>query len=162
LMPLLLFFDVVLTFAPLQHHSYSSLTRLLLLMMQLLLLPFQVPLCSPLMLLLVLVLDVAITFPISNWYFPSLHVFASVGKNVSFWVQLASSKFFQGKLKGEFVFFPKCLFVGDICSLSWLSIFFYVNLVDMFVCCVQELFGHCAFHLHICSFHFFKTLHFLI
>jgi hypothetical protein len=39
-------------------------------------------------------------------------------------------------------FFSKCLFVGDFFFLFWLSIFFGVILVDMFVCCVQELFQH--------------------
>jgi hypothetical protein len=38
------------------------------------------------------------------------------------------------------------LFIGDFCSLFWLSIFFWVILVSMFVCCVQELFGHYASH----------------
>ncbi len=76
-----LFLDIVFTFVPLQHHSYSSLTRLLFLVMQILLFPFQILIYSPLILLLVLVLDVvAIIIIISNWYFSSIHVFASVGK----------------------------------------------------------------------------------
>jgi hypothetical protein len=56
--------------------------------------------------------------PIPNWCFPPLHVFASMGEKTSFPIQLFSSfKLLQAKLKGEFFFFSKCLFIGDFCSL---------------------------------------------
>jgi len=62
--------------------------------------------------------DVVIAFSIPNWCFPPLHVFACMEERTSFPIQLLSSfKLLQAKLEGEFVFFSKCLFVGDFCFL---------------------------------------------
>ncbi len=65
------------------------------------------------------------------------------------WKELSKFKFFKPNLEGENVFFNFCLlmnFFNYPC--------FWEMLVDnVFICCVQELFGHCTFnYTHCISF----------
>jgi hypothetical protein len=121
------------------------------------------------------------TSPLHPWCYYSLFNtitfiphFISVFHPLSFlqaWEELSKFKFFKLNLKGENFFFNLCL----------LTIFFnypcfWEMLVDnVFICCVQELFGHCtfnythcisflhiAFHLHNCIMYFLSTLHIFI
>jgi len=73
-----------------------------------------------------------------------LHVFVSMGKT-----NFPNSTFIlQTKLEGEYFFFPNvCLLVTFVPCFDC-PCFFLVN--GFFVCCVQELFGHCTFHFTHC------------
>jgi cell shape-determining protein MreD len=90
--------------------------------------------------LLLLLFDTTFTPRVLDWY-SLFHVFASVG--VTFQIQLL-----QAKLEGE-VFSPKCLFIDDYFQ-NIIHVIFWVILIEGFLFCVQELFGHCTFDLTHC------------
>jgi hypothetical protein len=90
--------------------------------------------------LLLLLFDTTFAPHVLDWY-SSLHVFANVG--VIFQIQLL-----QAKLEGE-VFFPKCLLIDDFFQ-NIIHVIFWVILIEVFLFCVQELFGHCTFNFTHC------------
>jgi hypothetical protein len=105
-------------------------------------------LCFPLMLLLFL--DTTPP-PISNLLLPPFHVFVGVG-GISFY----KFNFFRLDSKVRVFPPPKCLFVDGL--LLFLIIHVFLGNFDwwIFVCCVQELFGHCTFNF---TLHFLAHLH---
>jgi hypothetical protein len=118
------------------------------------------------------------TFPLNPWCYYSLlllllfllfQISISPLSFLQVWEELSKFKFFKLDLKGEIFFFNLCLlmkFFNYPC-------FWEMLVYNVFICCVQELFGHCTFnythcisllhitfHLHNCSVIFFNTLHF--
>jgi hypothetical protein len=101
-----------------------------------------------------LLLDVVIfVHLLSNWYSP-FYFFASVE-------ELSKFEFFRTNLEDELIFFNFCLFM----SFFNYPCFWEMVVGNVFVCCAQELFGHCTFnYTHCISFAqlhcvFFITLH---
>ncbi len=143
----LLLFNVTFIFVP-QQWSYSS--TLLLSSLTLLLLLFNaihVPPIAPFLCHSCSSYFKDLSTPhFPNWYSPPppLHVFVSMGKT-----NFPNSTFIlQTKLEGEYFFFPNvCLLVTFVPCFDC-PCFFLVN--GFFVCCVQELFGHCTFHFTHC------------
>ncbi len=85
------------------------------------------------------------------------------------WEELLKFKFFWLNLKGE-IFFS--IFICWWFFFNCPSCFWEILVDNLFLCCVQELFGHytfsythcisllhIAFHLHNCIVYFFSTLH---
>jgi hypothetical protein len=96
--------------------------------------------CSMLLLLYSLLNVVVPILLILDSYFPLVFL--------QMWVELSKFNFFRANLEGEVFFFNLCL----------LMIFFYypcfweILINNVYVCCVQELFGHCTFSFTHCVF----------
>jgi hypothetical protein len=95
--------------------------------------------CSMLMLLYSLLNVVVPAFLVSNWYFPLVFLQG--------WEELSKFNFFRPNVEGEVIF--QSLFVDEF---FYYPCFWEILINNVFVCCVQELFGHYTFNFTHCVF----------
>jgi len=150
---LLLLLNVTL----LARHYYSSCSMVLFLCSFVFMRVAQVPFCyaHDVVVPCSLSNDVALVPLISYWYFPPLSF-------LQVWEELSKFKFFWLDSEDEIFFFNLCLLMNLFNHPN----FFWEVLVDnVFICCVQESFGHYTFsyahcisllHIALC---FLSTLH---